>query len=56
MMKRAKYVEPDDYIPVEIRKKLKLGEFAEEAAEEEKSDAKKDVSNEDFRDFVSGKK
>ena len=28
-MKNAKYIEPDDYIPKDIRKKYKLGEFAE---------------------------
>ncbi len=31
--KDARYVEPADYFPVEIRKKLKLGEFAEQKPE-----------------------
>lgn len=29
-MDKSKYKEPSDYIPKEIRKKYKLGEFAEE--------------------------
>lgn len=28
-LKNARYVEPADFIPKEIRKELKLGEFAE---------------------------
>ena len=30
-MKRTNYKEPSEYIPKEIRKKLKLGEFSDEA-------------------------
>lgn len=56
MIVRAKYVEPKDYIPEEIRKELKIGEYAEEKGAEEKANPKKEVSNEEFRDFVSGKK
>ena len=33
MIKKVVYVEPIDYFPLEIRKKFKLGEFAEENAE-----------------------
>lgn len=33
MKKKVWYVEPADYIPEELRKKYKLGEFAEEKAE-----------------------
>ena len=33
MIKKVVYVEPIDYFPLEIRKKFKLGEFAEENVE-----------------------
>ena len=33
MKKKVVYVEPADYFPIELRKKYKLGEFAEEKAE-----------------------
>ena len=35
MIKKVVYVEPIDYFPLEIRKKFKLGEFAEENSEVE---------------------
>ena len=35
MEKQVVYVEPADYIPKDLRKKYKLGEFAEENAEVE---------------------
>ena len=35
MKKQVVYVEPADYIPKDLRKKYKLGEFAEENAEVE---------------------
>lgn len=47
-MKREKYTEPSDYIPKEIRKELKLGEFAEDEKEKEKRDL-----NKQFRDYVN---
>lgn len=36
MEKKIVYVEPADYFPKEIRKKYKLGEYAETTAEAEK--------------------
>ena len=33
MKKQVVYVEPADYIPKDLRKKYKLGEFAEEKVE-----------------------
>ena len=50
-MDKTKYTEPTEYIPKEIRKKLKLGEFAETKEPEKNRDL-----NKDFRDFVNGKK
>jgi len=38
MEKKIVYVEPADYFPKEIRKKYKLGEFAETDAETETKD------------------
>ena len=35
MANKIKYVEPADYFPKELRKKYKLGEFAEEKPETE---------------------
>ena len=29
------YIEPEDYIPEEIRRKLKIGEFAEETEKDD---------------------
>ena len=37
MEKKIVYVEPADYFPKEIRKKYKLGEYAETNAETEKA-------------------
>ena len=35
MKKQVVYVEPADYIPKDLRKKYKLGEFSEDAVEVE---------------------
>lgn len=45
-MAKTNYTEPTDYIPEDIRRKLKLGEFAEEEKEN------KEV-NKEIRDFVN---
>ena len=50
-MAKTKYKEPSDYIPKDIRKQLKLGEFAEEKKAEEKS---RDL-NKEFRDYINNK-
>ena len=39
------YIEPDDYFPLEIRKKYKLGEFAEISYEEALNIAKQHKDN-----------
>ena len=52
-MAKTKYTEPTEYIPKEIRKELKIGEFAED--KEKKTDNKRDL-NKEFRDYVNGKK
>ena len=47
-MKNAKYIEPDDYFPIEIRKKFKLGEYAEESdslKEHQESGIKDEIPN-----------
>lgn len=50
-MAKTKYKEPSNYIPKDIRKKLKLGEFAEgEKAEEKNRDL-----NKEFRDYINNK-
>lgn len=48
----SKYKEPNDFIPKDIRKKYKLGEFAED---EQKQKEEKDKLNKDFRDYVKNK-
>ena len=40
MAKRNGYTEPTDYFPKEIRKKMKIGEFAEKKTEKSKSTKK----------------
>jgi len=52
-MAKAKYTEPSDYIPKDIRKELKLGEFAEEEQEEEKR--VKEKVNKDIKDYINRK-
>ena len=52
-MNRAKYTEPSDFIPKDIRKEFKLGEFADETKKVEK--AKKET-NRNIRNFVNDKK
>ena len=52
MSKREKYVEPNDYIPEDILKELKLGEFAED----ENTEKEKERANQDIRDYVNRKK
>lgn len=49
---KAKYTEPTDYIPEDIRKKLKIGEYAEPDKEEKE---KRDL-NKKLRNFVNDKK
>lgn len=51
-MKRAKYTEPTDFIPEDIRKELKLGEYAEEQEDEEQERAKE---NKELRKIINGK-
>ena len=53
-MKRAgkPYVEPDDFIPEDIRRELKIGEFAEEKEDTAKENAR---ANKQIRDFVNDK-
>lgn len=47
-MAKTKYTEPSDYIPKDIRKELKLGEFADEKKAKENRDL-----NKKFRDYVN---
>ncbi len=51
-MKRVKtsYQEPADFFPKELRKELKMGEYAEDESEKKKKD-----ENKAFRDFVNKK-
>lgn len=54
-MKKNKYTEPTDYIPKEIRKKLKIGEFDDEPVKNNKKDEKeRSISNEEFRKYLKG--
>lgn len=50
--RKISYSEPDDYFPKDIRKKMKIGEFAEQPKKEEKG---KKISNEEFRNYLNGK-
>ena len=52
-MEKAKYIEPTDYIPEEIRKELKLGEFAEE--EEKREPKKQREIDEKIRNHIKDK-
>lgn len=58
-MARKPYVEPVSYIPEEIRKKNKVGEFNEEGMKKAEEFFGKNKSNEkanqQIRDFVNGK-
>ena len=40
-MEKVTYSEPAEYIPKEIRKKYKLGEYAEKETDKEKTEKKK---------------
>lgn len=51
-MSRLTYVEPEDYIPEDLRKKYKLGEYAEE---EEPTEEEKEQANNEIRNFVNRK-
>ena len=53
MIKKVVYVEPADYIPKDLRKKYKLGEFAET---EEKDTEKEKGQKDSRRLFGIGKK
>ena len=50
--KKFSYKEPDDFFPKDIRKKAKIGEFAEQPKKEENG---KKISNEEFRNYLNGK-
>ncbi len=54
---KAVYVEPSDYFPKEIRKKLKLGEYAEQAKQEvdEKDDSIKNPNWLSYDDMMKQK-
>lgn len=51
-MDKAKYTEPSDFFPKEIRKEFGLGEFAKPEKTEKK---KKDDMNKQFREYVNNK-
>ena len=54
-MAKVGYSEPDDYFPKDIRKQFKLGEYAEEEPEKkEKKD--RDITNEEFREYIKNGK
>lgn len=53
-MAQVKYTEPSDYIPKEIRKKLKLGEYAEDEKETEAKKEERDA-NDKIRNYVQRK-
>ena len=49
------YREPDDYFPKDIRKKYKLGEYAEEEPKQ-KDKKDRDITNEEFREYIKNGK
>lgn len=51
-MKRAKYVEPKNYIPKEIQKKYGVGEFANK--DQKKTDEQRKKDNEELRKVFKG--
>ena len=54
-MKRAKYVEPKNYIPKEIQKKYGVGEFAKKEEKQKQTDEDKKRENEELRKVFKGK-
>lgn len=42
-IKKVKYAEPAEYIPKELRKKYKLGEYAEPKADTKETTVKKET-------------
>ena len=49
------YYEPENYIPEDLRKKYKLGEYNEEAQEEARQLEAKMNANKEIRNFVKNK-
>ena len=55
-MAKEKYIEPVDFIPKDIRKKLKLGEYNDEVYPQEDSKKKENRDlNKKIRDYVNKK-
>ena len=50
-MARTTYTEPADFIPEEIRKKLKLGEYNDDIPDREVDEKAK--NNQQFRDYIN---
>jgi len=53
-MKKAKYTEPKEYIPKDIRKEFKLGEYAEKEDKKANKKEERTITNEDFRKYLKG--
>lgn len=52
----AGYSEPTNYFPKEILKKYKLGEYAEEEKQEKPKKKDRDITNEEFREYLKNGK
>ena len=50
---KTKYPEPTDFIPKEIRKEMKIGEYDDTAKKGKKDNKERSVSNEEFRKYLN---
>lgn len=50
---KTKYTEPTDFIPKEIRKEMKIGEYDDTAKKGKKDNKERSVSNEEFRKYLN---
>lgn len=51
-MKKNKYTEPTDFIPKDIRKKAKIGEFNDDMDKNKKEKKERSISNEEFKKWL----
>lgn len=52
-MSKEKYTEPSSYFPESVRKKAKIGEFADEETKKKEKEKEKEDLNQQFRDYVN---
>lgn len=50
------YTEPSNFFPKEILKEFKLGEYAEEETKKDEKKKDRDITNEEFREYIKNGK